>query len=72
MTTLTTTAGLLPLYLSGDEMWEPIGAALIFGLISCTILTLIVIPVIYMLVERRHEIETVEKHLPASSLAIEQ
>jgi multidrug efflux pump subunit AcrB len=69
MTTLTTTAGLLPLYLSGEEMWEPIGAALIFGLISCTILTLIVIPVMYMLVERRGKIETTEATTAADGLA---
>jgi multidrug efflux pump subunit AcrB len=69
MTTLTTTAGLLPLYLSGDEMWEPIGAALIFGLIVCTILTLVVIPAIYLLVERQREIENIEAPLPADGLA---
>ena len=52
MTTVTTAAGLLPLSLSGDEMWEPLGFAIIFGLTSSTILTLVVIPVIYMLLER--------------------
>lgn len=49
---VTTTVGLLPLSLSGDEMWEPLGFAIIFGLTSSTILTIVDIPVIYMLLER--------------------
>ena len=50
LTTITTIGGLLPLLLNisgGAEFWQPLTAAVVFGLAFATILTLIVIPVIY-------------------------
>ena len=47
LTTMTTVFGLIPLYLGGGEMWEPMALAIIGGLLVSTILTLCVIPVIY-------------------------
>ena len=49
LTTLTTILGLVPLYLSGGPMWEPMAVAIIFGLLFATILTLGFIPVLYSL-----------------------
>jgi multidrug efflux pump subunit AcrB len=52
MTSLTTILGMLPLALSsgeGSEIWQPMGIAVIGGLTFSTILTLIVIPVMYSL-----------------------
>ncbi len=49
LTTLTTILGLIPLYLSGGPMWEPMAVAIIFGLLFATILTLGFIPVLYAL-----------------------
>jgi multidrug efflux pump subunit AcrB len=49
LTTATTVFGLIPLYLGGGEMWEPMALAIIGGLLFSTILTLGVIPVIYAL-----------------------
>jgi HAE1 family hydrophobic/amphiphilic exporter-1 len=52
MTSLTTILGMLPLALSsgeGSEIWKPMGIAVIGGLTFSTILTLIVIPVMYSL-----------------------
>jgi HAE1 family hydrophobic/amphiphilic exporter-1 len=52
MTSLTTILGMLPLALSsgeGSETWKPMGIAVIGGLTFSTILTLIVIPVMYSL-----------------------
>lgn len=49
LTTVTTVFGLIPLYLGGGEMWEPMALAIIGGLLISTILTLCVIPVIYAL-----------------------
>jgi multidrug efflux pump subunit AcrB len=49
LTTATTVCGLIPLYLGGGEMWEPMALAIIGGLLFSTILTLGVIPVLYAL-----------------------
>ena len=50
LTTVTTIGGLLPLLLNisgGAEFWQPLTAAVIFGLAFATVLTLVVIPVCY-------------------------
>ncbi len=50
MTTATTILGMLPLALSqseGSEMWRPMAVTVIGGLTVSTILTLLVIPVLY-------------------------
>jgi multidrug efflux pump subunit AcrB len=49
LTTATTVFGLVPLYLGGGEMWEPMALAIMGGLLVSTVLTLCVIPVIYAL-----------------------
>ncbi|GAE26298.1 RND multidrug efflux transporter [Halalkalibacter wakoensis JCM 9140] len=53
MTALTTILGLLPLAIgvgAGAEMQAPMAVAVIGGLVSSTVLTLVVIPVLYSLV----------------------
>jgi multidrug efflux pump subunit AcrB len=50
LTTTTTVAGLLPLALSNTTLWPPLAWTLISGLISSTILTLLMIPSLYLLV----------------------
>ena len=67
MTSLTTILGMLPLALStgsGSEIWSPMGIAVIGGLIFSTIVTLILVPVIYHMMLRRSErrIKKVEYH----------
>ncbi len=52
LTTATTVAGLMPLWLGGGPMWEPMVIAIIFGLIFATVLTLGVVPVLYSLLYR--------------------
>lgn len=47
LTTATTIFGLIPLYLSGGEFWEPMAIAIIGGLLCSTVFTLGVIPVVY-------------------------
>lgn len=56
MTTLTTTLGLLPMALGlgdGAEVRAPMAITVIFGLSLSTLLTLIVIPVLYALFDRK-------------------
>jgi multidrug efflux pump subunit AcrB len=47
LTTATTVGGLIPLWVSGGPMWEPMAIAIIFGLLFATVLTLGVVPVLY-------------------------
>ena len=47
LTTATTVLGLIPLYLGGGEMWEPMAVAIMAGLLFSTVLTLAVVPVLY-------------------------
>lgn len=50
MTTLTTILGMVPMAVAageGSEMWRPLGVAVIGGLTVSTILTLILVPVLY-------------------------
>ncbi|KAF7768862.1 hypothetical protein PCIT_a3378 [Pseudoalteromonas citrea] len=49
LTTATTVLGLVPLYLGGGEMWEPMALSIMGGLLFSTVLTLGVIPVLYAL-----------------------
>jgi multidrug efflux pump subunit AcrB len=52
LTTATTVLGLVPLYLGGGEMWEPMAVSIMAGLLFSTILTLGFIPVLYALLYR--------------------
>ena len=61
MTTLTTTLGLLPMALGlgdGAEVRAPMAITVIFGLSLSTLLTLIVLPVLYALFDRKTYIVT--------------
>ncbi|MCW8880244.1 MAG: efflux RND transporter permease subunit [Kangiellaceae bacterium] len=56
MTTLTTTLGMLPLALGigeGTEIRAPMAITVIGGLLASTLLTLIVIPVMYQILDRK-------------------
>ncbi|MDN4607969.1 efflux RND transporter permease subunit [Sporosarcina highlanderae] len=63
MTALTTILGLLPLALGigeGTEMNQPMGIAVIGGLISSTFLTLYIVPIIYSLFDRQTRKRAIE------------
>jgi multidrug efflux pump len=49
LTTATTVGGLLPLALAGGPLWEGMAWLLVSGLSFATLLTLIVVPVLYSL-----------------------
>lgn len=56
MTTLTTTLGLLPLAIGfgdGAELRAPMAITVIFGLVVSTLLTLVVIPAMYAIMDRK-------------------
>ena len=56
LTTISTVAGLLPLCLGGGSLWGPMGNVIVFGLSMATLLTLIVIPVMYEIIEKQRSI----------------
>ena len=59
MTSLTTILAMLPLAMGvgeGSEMQAPMAITLIGGLISSTIITLVVIPCLYILFHRNHKV----------------
>ncbi|NNV01212.1 efflux RND transporter permease subunit [Brevibacillus sp. MCWH] len=47
LTSFTAVAGLMPLALSGDVLFQPLAVTIIFGLLFSTMLTLIVVPSFY-------------------------
>jgi hydrophobic/amphiphilic exporter-1 (mainly G- bacteria), HAE1 family len=58
MTASTTILGMVPLAIelgSGSETWSPLARAVIGGLTTTTLLTLLVIPILYIIFERMEE-----------------
>jgi HAE1 family hydrophobic/amphiphilic exporter-1 len=58
MTSATTILGMLPLAMSagtGSEMWSPMGVAVIGGLVFSTMVTLIIVPVVYAIFSKHGE-----------------
>ena len=47
VTVLATVGALIPLFESGGALWRPLAAVHIFGLLFATMLTLIILPVLY-------------------------
>ncbi|MCF8332165.1 MAG: efflux RND transporter permease subunit [Bacteroidales bacterium] len=58
MTAMTTILGMMPLALStgeGSEIWSPMGISVIGGLVASTIITMVIVPVVYKLFSRTGE-----------------
>jgi multidrug efflux pump subunit AcrB len=53
LTTLTTTLGLIPLYLGGGNMWQPMAVAIMVGLLFGTTITLLFVPALYSILYRK-------------------
>ncbi len=49
LTTFTTALGLIPLYLGGGLMWEPMAISIMIGLLFATVITLLFVPSMYKL-----------------------
>lgn len=64
MTALTTILGMVPMALAtseGSEMWRPMGIVIIGGLTVSTFVTLIVVPVLYGIFNRKSDANKLEK-----------
>jgi len=58
MTALTAILGMVPMALStaeGSEMWVPLGVVVIGGLVFATVVTLVIVPVLYAIISRHGE-----------------
>ncbi len=58
MTSATTILGMLPLAMSkgsGSELWSPMGVAVIGGLVFSTVVTLVLVPVVYAIFSKQGE-----------------
>ena len=53
VTTFATVGGLVPLALTGGELWRPLTAVHIFGLLGATVLSLVLLPVLYYVAAAR-------------------
>lgn len=51
LSAITTVIGLLPLAISGSNLFGPMAISLMFGLMVSTFLTMVVIPVVYSIIE---------------------
>ena len=63
MTSITTALGLLPLIMAsstGSEVQRPLAIVVVGGLLSSTILTLIVIPTLYEWINLKNEMATID------------
>jgi multidrug efflux pump len=61
LTTTTTAIGLLPLIIANDPMTAPMALVLFFGLLSSTVLTLVIVPVLISLIYDERQKKTISK-----------
>ena len=70
LTTATTVAGLAPLLFSASTLWPPMAAAMISGLVIATVLSLAVVPALYVLLFRERRAPADRHHAPPVVLAL--
>ena len=66
MTSLTTILGMVPMSMGlgeGSEIWQPMGVAVVGGLVVSTLITLFIIPSLYSMLEGRKERKAAQKAL---------
>lgn len=55
LTTITTILGLVPLTFQATNLWSPLGWTIIGGMVSSTLLTLLIVPVLYKWLTRKNK-----------------
>jgi multidrug efflux pump subunit AcrB len=59
LTSATTSMGVLPMVLSGDLMWAPLGTVIFFGTFISMLFVVTVLPISYWMIFRNHELKTI-------------
>jgi outer membrane protein TolC len=54
LTSMAAAVGVTPMILSGSSLWSPLASVIAFGLLGSMVFTLVVIPVLFVVVHRRH------------------
>lgn len=75
MTTVTTCVGMIPMSLGigeGGEVLSPMGISIIGGLIASTLVTLIMIPVLYAMIDDRKIKRRAKKDIKVANIAAQQ
>lgn len=67
LTSMAAAVGVTPMILSGSTMWSPLASVIAFGLLGSMFFTLVVIPVLFVAVHRRHPVPV---HAPAIAAAV--
>lgn len=70
LTTLTTIGGLLPLTMQNSAMWTPLGLVIIGGMLISTVVTLFIVPALYLLITRNVQQDSMQDAL--ASLGVNQ
>jgi outer membrane protein TolC len=65
LTSAAAAVGVIPMILSGSSLWSPLASVIAFGLLGSMFFTLIAIPVLFVVVHRRHA-----AHVKTASVAV--
>ncbi|MEE4564811.1 efflux RND transporter permease subunit [Paenibacillus polymyxa] len=66
LTSLTAIVGMIPIAVTGSLLFKPLAYAIIFGLLFSTLLTLFVVPSLYMLLAKYKLRRKLKKELPSA------
>jgi multidrug efflux pump subunit AcrB/outer membrane protein TolC len=64
LTSAAAAVGVIPMILSGSSLWSPLASVIAFGLLGSMFFTLVAIPVLFVVVHRKH---AVPAKLPAAA-----
>jgi multidrug efflux pump subunit AcrB/outer membrane protein TolC len=59
LTSAAAAVGVIPMILSGSSLWSPLASVIAFGLLGSMVFTLVAIPVLFVVVHRRHPVPAV-------------
>lgn len=54
LTSAAAAVGVIPMILSGSSLWSPLASVIAFGLLGSMVFTLVAIPVLFVVVHRKH------------------
>ncbi len=70
LTSAAAAVGVIPMILSGSSLWSPLASVIAFGLLGSMFFTLVAIPVLFVVVHRRHPVPISPKVSAAAVLAV--